>query len=139
MYKRYIKRFLDLVLSIVALIVLGIPMLVIALIVKLDVGKPILFTQKRIGKDNKEFRMYKFRSMTDARDKNGVYLPDPDRITKFGHFIRVTSIDELPSLLNVIKGDMSIIGDGVIIGINKKKLYLCGFAAIESSFFFRLF
>ena len=110
MYKRYIKRLLDVILSIIALMVLGIPMLIIALIVRLDVGKPVLFTQKRIGKDNKEFMLYKFRSMTDARDEKGIYLPDSDRITKFGHFIRVTSIDELPSLFNIIKGEMAIIG-----------------------------
>ena len=110
MYKKYIKRFLDLVLSVVALAVLGIPMLIIALIVRSDVGSPVLFSQKRIGKNDKEFKMYKFRSMTNERDKNGIYLPDTERITKFGHFIRVTSIDELPSLINIIKGDMSIIG-----------------------------
>ena len=74
-------------------------MLVVAIIVRCDVGSPILFGQKRIGKGNKEFKMWKFRSMTDARDENGVYLPDPERITKFGSFIRKSSIDELPSLL----------------------------------------
>lgn len=110
MYKKYVKRFLDIFLSCLALLVLGIPMLIVALLVKLDVGSPVLFGQKRIGKDNKEFKMYKFRSMTNARDENGVYLPDPERITKLGRFIRTTSIDELPSLLNIIKGDMSIIG-----------------------------
>lgn len=110
MYKKYVKRFLDIFLSGLALLVLGIPMLIVALLVRLDVGSPVLFGQKRIGKDNKEFKMYKFRSMTNARDENGVYLPDPERITKLGRFIRITSIDELPSLLNIIKGDMSIIG-----------------------------
>ena len=110
MYKNCIKRVLDVVLSCFALIVLGIPMLIVAALVRHDVGSPVLFGQHRIGKDNKEFKMYKFRSMTDARDENGVYLPDTERITKFGRFIRTTSIDELPSLLNIIKGDMSIIG-----------------------------
>lgn len=110
MYKKYVKRFLDIFLSGLALLVLGIPMLIVALLVRLDAGSPVLFGQKRIGKDNKEFKMYKFRSMTNARDENGVYLPDPERITKLGRFIRTTSIDELPSLLNIIKGDMSIIG-----------------------------
>lgn len=110
MYKSFIKRFLDIILSSLALLVLGIPMLVVAALVKKDVGSPVLFGQNRIGKDNKEFKMYKFRSMTDARDENGVYLPDSERITKLGRFIRTTSIDELPSLLNIIKGDMSIIG-----------------------------
>lgn len=110
MYKNHLKRFMDIILSLFALIFLGIPMLVVAIIVRCDVGSPILFGQKRIGKGNKEFKMWKFRSMMDARDENGVYLPDPDRITKFGSFIRKTSIDELPSLLNILKGDMSIIG-----------------------------
>ena len=110
MYKSFLKRFFDIVLSLVALLILGIPMLVVAIIVRCDVGSPILFGQKRIGKGNKEFKMWKFRSMTDARDENGVYLPDPERITKFGSFIRKSSIDELPSLLNILKGDMSIIG-----------------------------
>ncbi len=110
MYKKFGKRFLDVFLSGFALLVLGIPMLIVALLVKLDVGSPVLFGQNRIGKDNKEFKMYKFRSMTNARDENGVYLPDPERTTKLGKFIRTTSIDELPSLLNIIKGDMSIIG-----------------------------
>lgn len=110
MYTKYIKRIFDVVLSALALIVLGIPMLIVAAIVRRDVGSPVLFGQHRIGKDNKEFLMWKFRSMTNERDKNGVFLPDNERITKFGRFIRTTSIDELPSLLNVIKGDMSIIG-----------------------------
>lgn len=110
MYKNHIKRMLDIIFSVLALVILGIPMLIIAVLVKRDVGSPVLFGQIRIGKDNKEFKMYKFRSMTDARDENGVYLPDVERITKLGKFIRTTSIDELPSLLNIIKGDMSIIG-----------------------------
>ena len=110
MYKRYIKRLLDVILSIIALMVLGIPMLIIALIVRLDVGKPVLFTQKRIGKDNKEFMLYKFRSMTDARDKNGELLPDEERLTSFGEKLRSTSLDELPELINILKGDMSLVG-----------------------------
>lgn len=110
MYKKYVKRLLDILLSTIALTVLGIPILIVAIIVKFDVGTPVLFKQRRIGKNNKEFKMYKFRSMTDERNSYGVYLPDSERITKFGRFIRLTSIDELPSLLNVIKGDMSIIG-----------------------------
>lgn len=110
MYRKYIKRILDIIFSLLALIVLGIPMLIVAYKVKKDVGSPVLFSQKRIGKDDKEFRMYKFRSMTDARDENGVYLPDPERLTEFGKFIRKTSIDELPELFNIIKGEMSIIG-----------------------------
>lgn len=109
-YADYIKRLLDIVLSIFALIILGIPMMIAAVAVRLDVGSPVLFRQKRIGKNDKEFRLLKFRSMTEKRDEYGVYLPDAERITKLGRIIRTTSIDELPSLLNIIKGDMSIIG-----------------------------
>ena len=109
-YNRYIKRCLDILFSGLALIVLGIPMLIIAFLIKKDMGSPVLFKQHRIGLNNKEFSMYKFRSMTDARDENGIYLPDDERITKLGKFIRTTSIDELAGLLNILKGDMSIIG-----------------------------
>ncbi|MCD7826396.1 MAG: sugar transferase [Clostridiaceae bacterium] len=109
-YKKYIKRLVDICCSLAALIVLGIPMLIVAACIKHDMRSPVLFKQKRIGKDNKEFNLLKFRSMTDARDENGVYLPDPERITKLGHFIRTTSIDELPSLINILKGEMSVIG-----------------------------
>ena len=110
MYQKYIKRILDFVLSLLALIVLAIPLLIVALLVLIDVGSPVLFGQRRLGKGNKEFKMWKFRSMTNARDENGVYLPDDERITKLGNFIRKTSIDELPSLINILKGDMAIIG-----------------------------
>lgn len=110
MYKRYVKRILDVLLSAFALVVLGLPMLMVALLIKFDMGSPVLFGQKRIGKNDKEFIMYKFRSMTQERDENGIYLPDYKRITKLGRIIRRTSIDELPGLFNVIKGDMSIIG-----------------------------
>lgn len=110
MYEKYVKRLLDIALSALALLVLGIPMLIVALLIRLDMGSPVIFKQARIGKDNKEFKLLKFRSMTDARDENGVYLPDPERITKLGRFIRMTSIDELPSLINILKGEMSIIG-----------------------------
>ena len=110
MYKHFFKRLIDVLLSVFALVVLGIPMIIVAIIVRFDVGSPILFGQKRIGKGNREFKMWKFRSMTNARDAYGVYLPDPERVTKFGSFIRKTSIDELPSLFNILLGDMSIIG-----------------------------
>lgn len=110
MYKHFFKRILDFVLSLFAIIVLAIPLLVVAILVLIDVGHPILFGQRRIGKGNKEFKMWKFRSMTNERDENGVYLPDDQRITKLGNFIRKTSIDELPSLINILKGDMAIIG-----------------------------
>lgn len=109
-YEKYLKRPMDFILSLFTLIVLAIPLLIVALLVLLDVGSPVLFGQRRLGKGNKEFKMWKFRSMTNARDENGVYLPDDERITKLGNFIRKTSIDELPSLINIIKGDMAIIG-----------------------------
>lgn len=109
-YERFVKRPLDFILSLLALIVLSPLLLVVSLLIRKDMGSPILFKQHRIGKDDKEFSMFKFRSMTDARDQNGVYLPDDQRITKLGNFIRKTSIDELPSLINILKGDMAIIG-----------------------------
>lgn len=110
MYAKFFKRFLDIVLSACALIVLAIPMLIIAAKVRKELGSPVIFKQARIGKDDKEFKLLKFRSMTEARDENGIYLPDSERITPFGRFIRTTSIDELPSLINILKGEMSIIG-----------------------------
>lgn len=109
-YERYIKRPLDCILSIFALIILSPIILIIMALIRINMGRPILFKQHRIGKDEKEFSMYKFRSMTDARDENGVFLPDDQRITRLGNFIRKTSIDELPSLINILKGDMAIIG-----------------------------
>lgn len=109
-YERFVKRPLDCILSCGALVVLSPILLVVAVLIKKDMGSPVLFKQHRIGKDEKEFSMYKFRSMTDARDENGVFLPDDQRITKLGNFIRKTSIDELPSLINILKGDMAVIG-----------------------------
>ena len=109
-YERWIKRPLDCVLSILALIVFSPLLLVTALLIRKDMGSPVIFKQHRIGLNDKEFSMYKFRSMTDARDENGVFLPDDQRTTKLGAFIRKTSIDELPSLLNILKGEMAIIG-----------------------------
>lgn len=110
MYKKFVKRLLDIILSCFALIVLAIPLGIVAIMVFFDVGRPVIFKQKRIGYQNKEYSLYKFRTMNDNRDSNGVYLPDDERITKLGKFLRKLSIDELPSLLNIIKGEMSIIG-----------------------------
>ena len=109
-YEKFIKRPLDLLLSTLALIVLSPLMLVVSILIRLDMGSPVVFKQHRIGRDEREFSMYKFRSMTDDRDENGIFLPDDKRITKLGSFIRKTSIDELPSLINIIKGEMAIIG-----------------------------
>jgi len=109
-YEKYVKRALDFYLSSLALIVLSPVMAVTAIIVRLKLGSPIIFTQERPGKDEKIFTLHKFRTMTDERDKDGELLPDKDRLTAFGSFLRSTSIDELPELFNIIKGDMSIIG-----------------------------
>ena len=109
-YSKYIKRIFDFCLAQMMVIVLGIPMLMVALIVITKIGSPILFKQDRPGKDGKVFQMYKFRSMTDERDENGELLPDEVRLTSFGKKLRSTSLDELPELLNVLKGDMSFIG-----------------------------
>ncbi|HEU5099338.1 MAG TPA: sugar transferase [Roseiflexaceae bacterium] len=106
----YGKRLLDLVLTIVALTV-AIPILVIVgLLVRIKLGSPILFKQQRPGLHGKPFMMLKFRTMTDARDTNGNLLPDSARLTPFGRFLRSTSLDELPELINVLKGDMSLVG-----------------------------
>lgn len=110
MYKKFVKRLLDITLSFFALTVLAIPLLLVAIMVYFDVGMPVIFKQKRIGYRNKEYALYKFRTMSDKRDSNGVYLPDDERITKLGKLLRKLSIDELPSLINIIKGEMSIIG-----------------------------
>lgn len=110
MYKLFVKRVLDFVLSLIAIIVLSPVYLIVAILVRTKLGSPIIFTQERPGKDEKIFKMYKFRSMTDERDENGNLLPDEIRLTKFGKALRSTSLDELPELFNILKGDMSLIG-----------------------------
>lgn len=109
-YEKYIKRALDIVLSATALIVLSPVLAVTSYLVKTKLGSPILFTQERPGKDGKIFKMYKFRTMTNETDENGNLLPDDIRLTPFGKTLRSTSIDELPELINILKGDMSIVG-----------------------------
>lgn len=109
-YRRFIKRPMDFVLSLIAIIALSWLLLIVAILVRLKLGSPILFTQKRPGMNEKIFKMYKFRTMTDQRDENGKLLPDNIRLTKFGKFLRSTSLDELPELFNILKGDMSVIG-----------------------------
>lgn len=109
-YEKFIKRFLDIFLSFNALLFLSPILLVTALLIRIKLGGPILFKQERVGQNNKVFRIYKFRTMTDERDENGELLPDTMRLTKFGKLLRSTSIDELPELINILKGDMSIIG-----------------------------
>lgn len=110
MYKKYVKRILDVVLSTIALIMLSPVLLVIAILVRIKHGSPVIFKQDRPGKDEKVFKLYKFRTMTNEKDENGNLLPDEKRLTKFGKLLRSTSLDELPELINIIKGDMSIVG-----------------------------
>lgn len=110
MYRHFFKRLFDFVLSLLAIIVLSPVMIIVAILVKIKLGSPIIFTQERPGKDEKIFKMYKFRSMTDQRDEKGNLLPDDIRLTKFGKLLRSTSLDELPELFNILKGDMSIVG-----------------------------
>lgn len=109
-YCRYIKRLLDILLSGCALVVLSPVLLIVAILVRTKLGSPVIFCQERPGKDEKIFKMYKFRSMTDERDEKGNLLPDEVRLTKFGRLLRSTSLDELPELWNIFKGDMSIVG-----------------------------
>ena len=109
-YFRYIKRLLDILLSGCALIVLFPVLLIVAILVRTKLGSPVIFCQERPGKNEKIFKMYKFRSMTDERDEDGNLLPDEVRLTKFGRLLRSTSLDELPELWNIFKGDMSIVG-----------------------------
>lgn len=109
-YARYIKRLLDILLSGCALIVLSPVLLITAILVRIKLGSPVIFCQERPGKGEKIFKMYKFRSMTDARGENGELLPDEVRLTPFGKKLRSTSLDELPELWNIFKGDMSIVG-----------------------------
>jgi len=109
-YRRLLKRPMDFILSLIAIIVLSPVLLLVAILVRVKLGSPILFKQKRPGLNEKIFMMYKFRTMTNEREENGKLLPDSVRLTKFGKFLRSTSLDELPELLNILKGDMSIVG-----------------------------
>ncbi len=109
-YEKFIKRPLDLCLSSLGLIILSPVMGITAILVRTRLGSPVLFTQDRPGRDGKVFKLYKFRTMTDERDENGELLPDEIRLTKFGKTLRSTSLDELPELINIIKGDMAIVG-----------------------------
>ena len=109
-YEKFIKRPQDLVLSLAALIILSPVLIAVAVLVRIKLGSPVLFTQERPGLNEKIFKMYKFRTMTDEKDENGNLLPDNIRLTKFGRILRSTSLDELPELFNIIKGDMSIVG-----------------------------
>lgn len=110
LYEKYIKRVIDIICASLAIIVFSWLYVIVAILVRVKLGSPVLFTQPRPGKDEKIFKMYKFRTMTDERDENGELLPDEIRLTKFGKWLRSTSLDELPEAFNILKGDMSIIG-----------------------------
>ena len=110
MYRKYFKRLLDIILSLLAIIITFPIFLITGLLVLIFLGKPAIFKQKRPGKDEKIFTLYKFRTMTNKKDENGNLLPNEKRLTKFGNFLRKTSIDEIPEFFNILKGDMSFVG-----------------------------
>lgn len=109
-YRRFLKRPMDFILSLMAIIVLSPVLIILGVLVRVKLGSPVLFKQKRPGLNEKIFTMYKFRTMTDEKDENGELLPDSVRLTKFGRMLRSTSLDELPELFNILKGDRGIIG-----------------------------
>lgn len=109
-YEKYFKRPFDILCGLLAVIIFCWLYIIVAMLVRAKLGSPVLFTQNRPGKDEKVFKLYKFRTMTDERDENGELLPDELRLTKFGKFLRATSLDELPEAFNIIKGDMSVVG-----------------------------
>lgn len=109
-YDKYIKRGIDFILSLLAIIILSPVLLIVAILVRLKLGRPVIFKQKRPGLNEKIFTVYKFRTMTDERDENGELMPDEVRLTKFGKILRSTSLDELPELINIVRGDMAIVG-----------------------------
>lgn len=110
MYKKYIKRILDIILSLIAIIITLPIFLIVGILVLIFIGQPAIFRQKRPGKNEKIFTMYKFRTMTNKKDENGNLLPDELRLTKLGKFLRKTSLDEIPEFINILKGDMSFVG-----------------------------
>ena len=110
LYRDYIKRGMDIAMALSGIVILSPVMLLTAFLVRTRLGSPVIFKQKRPGKDGKIFELYKFRSMTDKRDENGELLPDEVRLTAFGRTLRSTSLDELPELFNILKGDMSVVG-----------------------------
>lgn len=109
-YERYFKRFFDIICALMALIVFWWLYIIVAVLVRINLGTPVLFVQERPGRNEKIFKLYKFRTMTDEKGKDGVLLPDMKRLTKFGRFLRNTSLDELPEVINILKGDMSVVG-----------------------------
>lgn len=110
LYRKYIKRALDMVLAVLALVLFWWVFAILAILVRRKMGSPVIYRSERMGKDEKPFMCYKFRSMTNAADENGVLLPAPQRLTRFGRLLRSTSLDELPSILNILRGEMSFVG-----------------------------
>ena len=110
LYNKYIKRILDILISLTFIVLFSWLYLILVILVRIKLGSPILFCQKRPGYNEKIFTLYKFRTMTDKRDEKGNLLPDSERLTKFGSMLRSTSLDELPEMFNILKGDMSLIG-----------------------------
>ena len=110
MYKKYIKRILDIILSLIAIIITLPIFLIVGILILIFIGQPAIFRQKRPGKNEKIFTMYKFRTMTNKKDEDGNLLPDELRLTKLGKFLRKTSLDEIPEFINILKGDMSLVG-----------------------------
>lgn len=110
MYQKYIKRLLDIICSLVALIVFGWVYIIVSILVRIKLGKPIVYSAIRIGENSKPFKLYKFRSMADLKDEDGVLLSDEKRLTSFGKKLRATSLDEILEAVNILKGDMSLVG-----------------------------
>lgn len=121
-YEKYIKRPQDFCCALIALIVLSPVLLITAVLVRVKLGSPVIFKQDRPGLNEKIFKLYKFRTMTDERDAEGKMLPDEKRLTSFGRVLRSTSLDELPELLNILSGDMSVVGERGIIETTKKSI-----------------
>ncbi len=110
MYQKYIKRLLDVICAVAAITIFGWLYIVVAILVRINLGSPVIFKQERPGKNERIFNLYKFRTMTNKKDQNGNLLPDDMRLTRFGIFLRKTSLDELPEAFNILKGDMSVVG-----------------------------
>lgn len=110
MYRCFIKRLLDIIISFTGIVLLSPFFVLLLLLVRVKLGSPVFFKQQRPGRNEKIFQLVKFRTMTDKKDKEGKLLPDNERLTKFGRILRMTSLDELPELINILKGDMSLIG-----------------------------
>lgn len=121
-YEKIFKRLIDIVCAMIVILLLRWLLIILAFVVRIKLGAPILLVQERPEKNEKIFKLYKFRSMTDRRDPNGDLLSDDDRSTRFGRILRSTSLDDLPEIFNILKGDMSIVGDGRIIETTKRNL-----------------